>query len=87
MLPGSRGERERRQQQLDALHKAGQELADLDPGQLSEMNLKDRIDLLKQNLVAGVLDESFMVSVSVQVAYSPPGVLVVNGTRKMGSFD
>jgi two-component system, sensor histidine kinase SagS len=39
-----------RQQQLDALHKAGQELADLDPGQLSEMNLKSRVDLLKQNL-------------------------------------
>jgi two-component system, sensor histidine kinase SagS len=45
-----------RQQQFDALHKAGQELADLDPGQLSEMTLKDRIDLLKQNLRRSIHD-------------------------------
>src|SRR5262245_51391418 len=45
-----------RQQQFDALHKAGQELADLDPGQLSEMTLKDRTDLLKQNLRRSVHD-------------------------------
>lgn len=39
-----------RQQKLDALHQAGQELADLDPGQLSEMDVKVRVELLKKNL-------------------------------------
>ena len=39
-----------RQQKLDALHQAGQELADLDPSQLSEMDVKGRVELLKKNL-------------------------------------
>jgi CheY-like chemotaxis protein/GAF domain-containing protein len=39
-----------RQQKLDALHQAGQELADLEPGQLSEMKISSRVELLKKNL-------------------------------------
>lgn len=39
-----------RQQKLDALHRAGQELAALDTDELSEMTVDDRIELLKQNL-------------------------------------
>lgn len=39
-----------RQQKLDALHLAGQELAALDPEELSEMTVDDRVELLKQNL-------------------------------------
>ena len=39
-----------RQQKLDALHRAGQELAVLDPEQLTEMDIDCRVDLLKQNL-------------------------------------
>ncbi len=37
-------------QKLDALHAAGSSLAGLDPEQLQEMPVKDRIELLKQNL-------------------------------------
>jgi CheY-like chemotaxis protein len=38
------------QQMLEALHKAGRELAPLDPQQLAEMSVAERIDLLKQNI-------------------------------------
>lgn len=39
-----------RQQKLDALHHAGQELAALDADELTEMTVDDRVELLKQNL-------------------------------------
>jgi two-component system, sensor histidine kinase SagS len=39
-----------RQQKLDALHQAGQELADLDPESLLEMDVPSRVELLKENL-------------------------------------
>ena len=39
-----------RQLKLDALHRAGQELAALDADELSEMTVDDRVELLKQNL-------------------------------------
>ncbi|HEV3145813.1 MAG TPA: response regulator [Gemmataceae bacterium] len=38
------------QQKLDALHKSGQTLANLDPDQLAEMTVEKRIALLKENL-------------------------------------
>jgi CheY-like chemotaxis protein/PAS domain-containing protein len=38
------------QQKLDALHQAGQELAALTADQLSEMDVSDRIELLKSNI-------------------------------------
>lgn len=38
------------QQKLDALHKAGRELAALSAEQLSEMSVEERIELLKQNI-------------------------------------
>jgi CheY-like chemotaxis protein len=38
------------QQKLDALHKAGRELAALAPEQLAEMNVAERIELLKSNI-------------------------------------
>ena len=39
-----------RQQKLDALHRAGQELAALEADELSVMTYEDRVELLKQNL-------------------------------------
>jgi two-component system, sensor histidine kinase SagS len=39
-----------RQQKLNALYRAGQELDSLDPGQLAEMNVACRVELLKQNV-------------------------------------
>jgi CheY-like chemotaxis protein/GAF domain-containing protein len=38
------------QQKLDALHQAGRELAALDPEQLHEMSVEERIELLKLNI-------------------------------------
>jgi CheY-like chemotaxis protein/GAF domain-containing protein len=38
------------QQKLDALHQAGRELAALDPDQLAEMSVEERIELLKLNI-------------------------------------
>jgi two-component system, sensor histidine kinase SagS len=45
-----------RQQKLDALHRAGQELAALDADELSEMTVDDRVELLKQNLRRHIRD-------------------------------
>jgi len=39
------------QQKLAAIHQAGQELADLTPDELFEMAVKDRIELLKSNIL------------------------------------
>jgi CheY-like chemotaxis protein len=41
---------ERRQRKLDALHNAGLALNDLDPAQLAEMSIEERVELLKHNL-------------------------------------
>jgi CheY-like chemotaxis protein len=38
------------QQKLDALHQAGSHLASLSPGQLDEMSMEERVELLKQNI-------------------------------------
>jgi CheY-like chemotaxis protein len=38
------------QQKLDALHKAGRELAALSADQLAEMSVEERVDLLKRNI-------------------------------------
>jgi len=38
------------QQKFDALHKAANELASLTPDQLSEMDIEERIEILKQNI-------------------------------------
>jgi CheY-like chemotaxis protein len=43
---------ERQQQQkLDAIHRAGRELAALDPKHLGEMSIEERIELLKSNIL------------------------------------
>ena len=38
------------QQKLDALHKAGQELAAMSPDQLADMSIEERVELLKVNI-------------------------------------
>lgn len=45
-----------KQQKLDALHRAGQALAGLEPDQLAEMSIEQRITLLKQNLRKSIHD-------------------------------
>lgn len=44
------------QQKLDALHQAGRELAGLDAEQLAEMNVPNRVELLKLNLRRSIHD-------------------------------
>ena len=43
-------EEAQKQQKLDALHKAGQELAALSPSDLSEMSVAERVEVLKLNI-------------------------------------
>lgn len=45
-----------RKQKLDAIHSAGEELADITPEQLTELNFEDRTDLLKYNIVRHMRD-------------------------------
>jgi len=39
------------QQKLAAIHQAGQKLADLEPAELADMTIEERIDLLKSNIL------------------------------------
>ncbi len=41
----------RQRQKLAAIHQAGMELADLEPGELAEMSVEDRIEILKSNII------------------------------------
>ena len=50
LLMASKYDRGIQQQKLDALHAAGRELAGLDASQLTDMNVADRVELLKVNL-------------------------------------
>jgi CheY-like chemotaxis protein len=44
-------EERQQQQKLDAIHRAGAELAALDPGELAKLNAEERIGLLKSNIL------------------------------------
>lgn len=47
---------ELQRQKIDAIHKAGEELADLTPSELAELNVEERVDLLKLNIVRHMKD-------------------------------
>jgi DNA-binding response OmpR family regulator len=47
---------ELQRQKIDAIHKAGEELADLTPEELAELGVEERIDLLKYNIVRHMKD-------------------------------
>ena len=64
-----------RQQKLDALHRAGQELAALDAEELSEMTVDDRIELLKQNLRRHVHDLLNYNVIEIRLLDQPTGEL------------
>jgi len=44
------------QQKITAIHKAGEELADLTPDELAELNVEERAELLKYNIVRHMKD-------------------------------
>lgn len=49
-------EEQLQQQKLAAIHQAGIELADLTPDEVANMEVDDRIELLKDNIIQGVQD-------------------------------
>jgi len=64
-----------RQQKLDALHRAGQELSALDTEELSEMTVDDRIELLKQNLRRHIRDLLQYNVIEIRLLDEPTGEL------------
>jgi CheY-like chemotaxis protein len=64
-----------RQQKLDALHRAGQELAALDTDELSEMTVDDRVELLKQNLRRHIRDLLQYNTIEIRLLDQPTGEL------------
>jgi CheY-like chemotaxis protein/GAF domain-containing protein len=55
------------QQKLDALHKAGKELAALAPEQLAEMSVPERVELLKQNIRKSIHDLLHYESIEIRL--------------------
>lgn len=64
------------QKKLDALHRAGRDLAALDADQLAEMNVPTRVELLKQNLRRYVHDLLHYDTIEVRVLDRRTGELV-----------
>jgi GAF domain-containing protein/ActR/RegA family two-component response regulator len=64
------------QQKLDALHQAGRELAGLSPEQLAEMDVRSRIELLKQNLRHCIHDLLHYDTIEVRLLDRKTGELV-----------
>jgi len=65
-----------RQQKLDTLHRAGQNLAALDADQLSEMNVETRIEYLKDNLRRTIHDLLHYDVIEIRLLNSQTGQLV-----------
>lgn len=64
------------QQKLDALHQAGRELAGLTPEQLAEMDVRSRIELLKQNLRHCIHDLLHYDTIEVRLLDRKTGELI-----------
>jgi CheY-like chemotaxis protein len=63
------------QQKLDALHNAGRQLAGLDADQLSDMNVADRVELLKANLRRTIHDLLHYETIEVRLLDRKTGEL------------
>jgi CheY-like chemotaxis protein len=63
------------QQKLDAVHKAGRELAALSPEQLAEMSVEERVELLKLNIRRNTHDLLHYDVVEVRVLDRHTGIL------------
>jgi two-component system, sensor histidine kinase SagS len=66
------------QQQLkiNAIHKAGDELADLTPEELSELGVEERTDLLKYNIARHMKDLLGLDYIEIRILERPSGRLV-----------
>jgi PAS domain S-box-containing protein len=64
------------QQKVDAIHKAGDELADLTPDELSEMGVEERVDLLKYNIARHMKSLLGLDFIEIRLLERPSGRLV-----------
>ena len=64
------------QQKINAIHKAGDELADLTPEELSEMGVEERTDLLKYNIARHMKDLLGLDFIEIRLLDRPDGRLV-----------
>ena len=64
------------QQKINAIHKAGDELADLTPEELSEMGVEERTDLLKFNIARHMKDLLGLDFMEIRLLELPEGRLV-----------
>jgi len=64
------------QQKINAIHKAGDELADLTPDELAEMGVEERTDLLKYNIARHMKDLLGLDFIEIRLLDRPTGRLV-----------
>ena len=64
------------EQKINAIHKAGEELADLTPEELSEMGVEERTDLLKYNIARHMKDLLGLDFIEIRLLDRPTGRLV-----------
>jgi CheY-like chemotaxis protein/PAS domain-containing protein len=64
------------EQKITAIHRAGEELADLTPDELSEMGVEERTDLLKYNIARHMKDLLGLDFIEIRLLDRPTGRLV-----------
>ena len=64
------------EQKINAIHKAGEELADLTPDELAEMGVEERTDLLKYNIARHMKDLLGLDFIEIRLLDRPTGRLV-----------
>lgn len=64
------------EQKINAIHKAGEELADLTPDELAEMGVEERTDLLKYNIGRHMRDLLGLDFIEIRLLDRPSGRLV-----------
>ncbi len=64
------------EQKINAIHKAGEELADLTPDELSELGVEERTDLLKYNIARHMKDLLGLDFIEIRLLDRPTGRLV-----------
>ncbi len=74
------------EQKINAIHKAGEELADLTPEELSEMGVEERTDLLKLNIARHMKDLLGLDFIEIRLLDRPTGRLIPLLTEGMTSL-
>ncbi len=71
------------EQKINAIHKAGEELADLTPEELAELGVEERTDLLKYNIVRHMKDLMGLDFIEIRLLERPGGKLTALLTEGM----